>query len=215
MELTCYAGKWAARSSKSGYRVQYLRGTNADNINWLCSYKVTMKTFTKYLLMILILSSSVGCDQITKNVAKANLTPLESVAYLGGLFQFQYIENSGAMLGLGAKLPQETRVWTLIVFNGVMLMGMIWFIWRSKEMSYLGVLGSTLIIGGGISNIIDRLVNNGAVVDFMHIGIGPVRTGIFNVADVAIMAGVGLLLYWGLSYREAENKPGENMKGRW
>jgi len=175
--------------------------------------RATMKTFTKFLLMILILGSSVGCDQVTKNVAKANLTPSKPVAYLGGLFQFRYIENSGAMLGLGAKLPQETRVWTLIIFNGVMLMGVLWFIWRSKEMSYLSVLGSTLMIGGGTSNIIDRLVNNGAVVDFMQIGIGPVRTGIFNVADVAIIAGVGLLLFWSLSYQEAKNKLGESMNG--
>jgi signal peptidase II len=51
-----------------------------------------------------------------------------------------------------------------------------------------------LVAGGGISNLIDRLLYNGRVTDFLNVGIGGVRTGIFNVADMAIMAGALLLL---------------------
>ena len=54
-----------------------------------------------------------------------------------------------------------------------------------------------MIAGGGISNWMDRARNGGSVVDFMNLGIGPVRTGIFNVADLAILVGIGFLLYAG------------------
>lgn len=71
----------------------------------------------------------------------------------------------------------------------------------------------TLIAGGGISNFIDRLLNDGRVVDFMHMGFGDLRTGIFNVADVFIMSGLALMLIFG-EWRAAEasapaDKPAE------
>jgi signal peptidase II len=52
-----------------------------------------------------------------------------------------------------------------------------------------------LVIGGGVSNLVDRLWYGGYVVDFLNVGIGPVRTGIFNFADVFIMVGVLLLIF--------------------
>ncbi|WP_419661036.1 signal peptidase II (lipoprotein signal peptidase) domain protein [Desulfosarcina variabilis str. Montpellier] len=49
--------------------------------------------------------------------------------------------------------------------------------------------------GTGIGNLIDRILHNGFVMDFLNVGIGPLRTGIFNVADVAIMGGAALLFF--------------------
>jgi signal peptidase II len=59
-----------------------------------------------------------------------------------------------------------------------------------------------LLLAGGVGNLIDRINQNGHVTDFLNVGIGPVRTGIFNVADMAIMAGAGLL-FW-LSFRQEQ-----------
>ena len=56
-------------------------------------------------------------------------------------------------------------------------------------------LGLALVVAGGVSNLADR-VAHGAVVDFLNVGLGSLRTGIFNVADMAIMTGVGLILLW-------------------
>jgi signal peptidase II len=53
--------------------------------------------------------------------------------------------------------------------------------------------GLALLIGGGVSNLVDR-ISRGAVVDFLNLGIGSLRTGIFNVADMAIMSGIALLI---------------------
>ena len=63
----------------------------------------------------------------------------------------------------------------------------------SKKLNSLAVSSSVLIIGGGLGNLIDRITNKGSVIDFMNIGIGSIRTGIFNVADLTIMAGVLML----------------------
>lgn len=63
------------------------------------------------------------------------------------------------------------------------------------------VMGISLIIAGGLGNLTDRALNNGAVIDFMNIGVGSLRTGIFNIADVAIMVGVGVLMFLGFQQR--------------
>jgi len=65
----------------------------------------------------------------------------------------------------------------------------------------------SLFIGGGASNLIDRLVYKGAVIDFLNIGIGNLRTGVFNVADVAIVAGAGLMILSGLSAEDSRQSP--------
>jgi signal peptidase II len=62
------------------------------------------------------------------------------------------------------------------------------------------------LAGGGLGNLIDRITNEGRVVDFVSLGLGPVRTGFFNVADVAVLAGAMLLLY--CLVRHQEKSPG-------
>ena len=65
--------------------------------------------------------------------------------------------------------------------------------------------GIELFLAGGISNFYDRATNNGAVVDFLNIGIGSVRTGIFNIADVALMLGIGLILLSHYHFKSQSN----------
>ena len=55
-------------------------------------------------------------------------------------------------------------------------------------------MGCTLLLAGAVGNLIDRIRLDGLVIDFLNLGIGPLRTGIFNVADMAIMAGAVLLV---------------------
>ena len=69
----------------------------------------------------------------------------------------------------------------------------------------LVVMGLILAVGGGMGNLIDRIAH-GAVVDFVSLGIGPLRTGIFNLADVAIT--IGLLLFLAAGARETANETG-------
>jgi signal peptidase II len=70
----------------------------------------------------------------------------------------------------------------------------------------LAALG--LIVGGGLGNWIDRILHDGNVTDFVSVGLGPLRTGIFNFADVAVMAGMLWLLVASRSSADAEREPG-------
>ena len=153
-----------------------------------------MKTFKKAVLIVLVLCSCVGCDQATKAVAREHLASPQPIYWLGDVFILRYSENAGAFLGLGARLPESVRFWLLIVSVAVVLAGMLAFVWTSRELSPLGVAGGSLVVGGGFSNLIDRIANGGLVSDFMNLGVGNLRTGIFNVADLAIVVGVGILL---------------------
>jgi len=66
------------------------------------------------------------------------------------------------------------------------------------------VAAVALLFAGGVGNLIDRVTSGGSVVDFIKLGIGPVRTGIFNVADVAITVGALILLSAALRRQSTE-----------
>ena len=139
----------------------------------------------------------VGCDQASKRVAAQVLKGSETLSYLGDIFRLTYAENRGAFLGLGGGWPEPVR-W--LVFTGAALavvaasLGWVVAQLRRPQRNAVAVWAMVLIAAGGMGNLVDRIVREGRVIDFMNLGLGPVRTGIFNVADVQIMVGLGLLL---------------------
>lgn len=145
-------------------------------------------------LISLVLAGTVGCDQATKQLAISGLQGEQGRSFLGGLFRLTYAENPGAFLSLFGGLSAPVRFWLLTASVGVMLLGMLAWLMASGRLSRLHTVALALCIGGGLSNWLDRLLNDGRVVDFMVLGLGPVRTGVFNVADIAIMLGLGLFL---------------------
>lgn len=153
-----------------------------------------MKQTSKLLLIGLILVVSIGLDQFSKAIARQQLAGLPTASYLGDIFRLQYIENSGAFLGLGASLPAAARFWIMIVFVSTAVLAMLIYVLKANDLSVIGVVGWSLIISGGLGNLIDRILFDGAVVDFMNLGLGRLRTGIFNVADVAVMVGLGIII---------------------
>jgi signal peptidase II len=153
-----------------------------------------MKTFDKAVLILAVLCLSIGCDQVTKAMAKEHLVASPRLSFLSDVFRLEYTENTGAFLGLGSSLPEPVRFGALVGVVGGVLAALLWFVWTSQELTPLSTLSWSLVAGGGLSNLITRITHGGAVVDFMNLGIGRLRTGVFNVADLAIMAGGGLLL---------------------
>ena len=79
-----------------------------------------------------------------------------------------------------------------VLFIGVFLAAAIVFI-LLKPLHYMTVVAISLVIGGGISNLIDRLIHSGSVIDFMLLKIGSLESGIFNIADIAIILGICIL----------------------
>jgi signal peptidase II len=164
-----------------------------------------MSRFKKAVLIGVVLFLCVGCDRVTKTVAENHLASSQPVHLMGDVFQLQYTPNEGGFLGLGAGLPAPVRFWLFTVFVGAALIGALGFVWVSQVMNHpVNILGVSLTIGGGLGNLIDRLLNGGEVVDFVNVGVGNLRTGIFNLADVAIMIGSGVLLVWNALLRKAD-----------
>jgi signal peptidase II len=148
----------------------------------------------KVVLVVLIVLFTVGCDQATKHVANTSLDRDARIPVLGNFFVLQYATNTGAFLSLGANLPESVRFWLLTVFTGSVLAVLAYVLWSNPSLVLHDVIAMALLLSGGIGNLIDRAFRNGIVIDFMILSVGPLRTGVFNVADVAVMAGVFLLL---------------------
>ncbi len=144
--------------------------------------------------VVLLLVCCVGCDQLTKRVAQARLKGRPTSSFFGDLFRLQYAENPGAFLGLGGQIPASARPLILIGINVVITLGLLAAIVFGGRMTPARLAGCALLLSGALGNLIDRMRFDGLVIDFMNLGIGPLRSGIFNVADVAIMLGAGLLV---------------------
>lgn len=156
---------------------------------WRMISRPTMQSLSRSsrLLMIVAALATIGCDRVTKHVAASALAGRPGQSYLADTVRLQYAENTGGFLSLGANLPPVARTWIFTVATGLLFLAMI-PVARRHMASGWQLVGVTLLFAGGFSNWIDRLMN-GRVVDFLNVGIGPVRTGIFNVADVALMLG--------------------------
>lgn len=144
-----------------------------------------------------------GCDQTTKTIAGRNLAPNSPVTLIDHVFHLEYTENGGAMMGVGADLSENTRFWLFIVFAGCALCAIFLFTLLDRHLTIFATISLSLILGGGLSNLVDRLFKGGNVVDFMILTLGPFRTAIFNLADLSILLGLGLLMISQVRWRQS------------
>ena len=144
-----------------------------------------------------VLVACVGCDHAAKQMAQQWLGDGGGLSLLGGVVQLQLVANPGAFLSLGAGLPEAVRQFVLIGLVPLAVGFVSWLAWRSPGASRAHVVALGLVAGGGLANWLDRVVDDGAVTDFVSLGLGALRTGIFNLADLAIVAGLLLLLRTG------------------
>lgn len=159
-----------------------------------------MTRSARTLLILVVVMLCIAVDQAAKHAAGA-LDSLPPLYYLGGVVRFYYIENPGAFMSLGAALPAAVRFWLFTVVAGAALLCLIGCACMSSGLRPMTIVALAMVAGGGISNIVDRVLNGGAVIDFMGVNLGPLRTGIFNLADAAITLGVLLLLMSALRRR--------------
>ena len=144
------------------------------------------------LALIATVVMTIGCDRVTKQVATAALAGEPGRSYWADTVRLVYAENTGGFLSLGEELPEAARTAVFGVGTALILCALAGVAVRYRWEG-LPIFGASLVLAGGASNWIDRVVH-GRVIDFINVGVGPVRTGIFNVADVGIMLGIGILL---------------------
>ncbi|MES1241183.1 MAG: signal peptidase II [Acidobacteriota bacterium] len=142
--------------------------------------------------LCLVMLSCISCDQATKAMARDGLVG-KTLSFLGGAVRLEYAENTGAFLSLGASLPSHTRTLLFVGGTSLIVLGLLVTLARHRQGSMTSALGLALLAAGALGNLIDRVVYGGVVVDFVSVGLGSLRTGIFNLADVAITCGVVLV----------------------
>ena len=147
----------------------------------------------RILFVLVAAGGVVGCDRLSKQVATETLAGEPTRSYFFDMLRLNYMENTGSFLSLGAQLPEVVRFNLFVVGVAAILVGLVVYAFLHR---WTGprLFGLAIFVAGGASNWIDRLTSGG-VVDFLNVGVGPVRTGIFNVADIAIMAGLVLLVF--------------------
>jgi signal peptidase II len=153
-----------------------------------------VKSIPRFIVVMLTLSCCVGCDQVSKSAARSMLHSGVTESLFADSLRFQLTENPGSFLSLGAALPEHLRFILFTAAVAVILAGLVGAALFARRLSTALFVALALVAGGGISNLIDRLLYDGRVTDFLNIGIGSLRTGIFNLADMAIMAGALLLI---------------------
>ena len=153
-----------------------------------------MTKIHKIGLSILIFFLCTGFDRITKDFALKRLSASPPISMLNDSFRIQYSENTGGMLNMGANLPSQLRIVLFVFLVVIVLSGIVVYIIKAHDLNLTQFVGLLLFVSGGMGNLIDRLINNGAGIDFMNIGIGSLRTGIFNFADIFIMAGTSIFV---------------------
>lgn len=160
-------------------------------------------------LIGLIVLISVSLDQITKYLAVYLLEGKGLISLVNDCLRFVLVQNRGGFLSLGAALPENLRSMIFIFATSVFLLLFLAYIFFTKNQSTVSIAASSMIIGGGIGNLIDRVLYDGAVIDFVNVGIGSLRTGVFNVADMAVLFGC-IMLVLTMKRENAAVSPGKS-----
>jgi signal peptidase II len=172
-----------------------------------------VKQGSRIAILVLVLIVCVGCDQATKAIARTSLPRSEAIVLANGMITLEYAENPGAFLGMGATLPERVRYPLSIAATGVLIVVATVFVLKTPQITLPQLVSLSFLIAGGIGNLIDRVLNGGAVVDFCVLSAGPLHTGIFNVADVAIVFGALAFALLSLTDNRVDDHAGEAEPG--
>ena len=154
----------------------------------------------KRISIVIFVLLNVGCDQLSKELVRKHVEPMDYIQVVNDNFILTNVENTGAMLGFGQSLPPTLK---MIFLQGIPLIVLLILLTRTIQKSNLNrwlALAFAFVIGGGIGNLIDRIAY-GSVTDFFLVKFGFIKTGIFNMADVSVTIGVFLLLFVTIRYR--------------
>lgn len=137
-----------------------------------------------YYIIIII---AVILDQAIKFVVRTNMDLHSSIAVIDGIFHITYIQNTGAAFSI-----LRGHTYGLILITVAITIGILIYLYKLRKTAYWSLMLSlSLIVAGGVGNIIDRL-SLGYVVDFLDLRVWP----IFNLADIYVCTGCALLVIY-------------------
>ena len=139
------------------------------------------------VLSVLAAAVLVGVDQLIKRWATVVLLPKTAMTLIPDVLELRYFLNDGMAFSMLAGKQK-----LLIAVTSLMLLGVLWMLF-ARKLTLLERVAWTLVLGGGIGNLIDRIAT-GVVVDYINVLF--MNFAIFNFADICVCVGVGLLMVW-------------------
>lgn len=154
-----------------------------------------------------VVLSVVVADLITKQLAVTFLSRVPR-SVVGDFLQLHLVYNPGAAFGLNVGVHSR---WVFMVLALVALVILLSMVKQTPENHRFRLISLSLISGGAIGNLIDRIRSARGVIDFIDVGIGTLRWPTFNVADMAVTCGaVALALILWQEGRESDSSPAES-----
>jgi len=132
-------------------------------------------------------------DQSTKAIVESSIPERQVIPVIPGLFNITHVKNEGAAFGLFADSPAPWKTVLLIVISAALLATVVGVVWKTRRLHWEAGVGLSLILGGALSNLVDR-IRMGRVVDFLDFYIRSYHWYTFNLADSAIVVGAGFLI---------------------
>ncbi len=147
----------------------------------------------KYVCLVLVAATVVFADQLTKAIVLNNLPLYQSLTIIPGLFDITHIRNPGGAFGFLAGSGPGVRKLVFVFVSLMALVLIFWFYLETPSTHRFLAAGFAMIFGGAVGNLIDR-IRLGEVVDFLDVYVGKYHWPAFNVADSAIVVGIGIFL---------------------
>ncbi|MBT7403222.1 MAG: signal peptidase II [Flavobacteriaceae bacterium] len=142
----------------------------------------------------ILITVSIVLDQLSKALIRENIDQYSEIKLIGEYFILTNVENSGAFLGMGSDFSPFIKTIFLLILPIIVLICIMIYVYRDKQIDKISLIGFCFIIGGGIANIYDRIIY-GSVTDFLFIDLGGIfKTGIFNIADLSVTTGMIMIL---------------------
>lgn len=132
-------------------------------------------------------------DQIIKYFVSVNLQNIGKINVIDNIFKLTYIENRGVAFGMFSDMR-----WIFVALTSVMLIAIIFIMFKKRPNGKLFYISAGLIIGGGIGNLIDRIFF-GYVIDYLSLSF---FSPVCNFADYCITAGTVLLIIYVLFFSD-------------
>jgi signal peptidase II len=139
--------------------------------------------------------SLISWDRVSKDLARGHLRNQPARSFFHNTLRLEYVENTGAAMSFADNLSPRSSFWLLGILPFAALLGLIAYLFtRSRDIRGSRLMALTLIVAGGMGNILDRLLFDRHVTDFINVGLPILRMGIFNFADVWITVGAAWVI---------------------
>ena len=162
------------------------------------------------LIWLLIIGGVVALDQATKALLMVYIpNEYDCITVIPEFFQFKHYRNTGVAFG---SFDGANQRWMVIIVPAIGLIALLIYLWKFRPKSKLACTALSMVIGGGIGNMIDR-VRLGYVIDFLDFyAFGSLWTWVFNFADAFVCVGCVLMLLWCIISMIQESKAEKQKK---